>query len=131
MKCRWWRSAFLSIAVVGTACSTPTGGESSESSAPVGVELAVEKNCVSCHTASGIRSVGPTWQFLAGSEVTLETGEVVRADAEYLRRSMLDPQSQIVAGFTTVRMPTIELRASEVEALVDYIESLGRRSALG
>lgn len=119
------------VALAATACSAPVGGEGAAPSLPSGVDVAIERNCVSCHTVSGARSVGPTWKFLAGSEVTLESGEVVRADADYLARSMLDPQAQIVAGFTTVQMPTIDLNPAEVEALVAYIESLDRGSSLG
>lgn len=108
----------------GCAASTP----SEELSGP---DLAVAKNCVSCHTVSGAPSVGPTWRSLAGTEVTLEDGREVLADADYLATSMLRPQDDIVEGFTTVAMPTIELTDAEVAILVAYIESLRATGALG
>jgi len=68
---------------------------------------------------------------LFGSDVELEDGQIVTADAAYLERSIRQPQSEIVAGFTTVEMPTIELNEAEVASLVDYIESFGRTGSLG
>jgi cytochrome c oxidase subunit 2 len=78
---------------------------------------------VACHGNNGEGGIGPAWIGLAGSEVALEDGSTVIADAEYLRRSIVDPDSQIVAGYT-IRMPKTELTESEVAALVAYIEEL-------
>lgn len=114
--------------VLMTACSA--GGSTAEEVLS-GSDLATTKNCVSCHTVSGARSVGPTWRSVAGSEVALEDGRVVMADDEYLIRSIRQPQADIVAGFTTVTMPTIDLTDQEIEALVDHIRSLGRGGELG
>ena len=44
--------------------------------------LAVELGCASCHSVDGTRREGPTWQGLAGSDVTLDDGTVVGEAAE-------------------------------------------------
>lgn len=118
----------LMIAVLLTSCAG--GGAAPASETLSGQELAVASNCVSCHTASGGRSVGPTWRSLAGSQVELEGGRIVVADEAYLTQSIREPQADIVAGYSVVLMPTFDLSNAEVEALVDYIESLGRRGGL-
>lgn len=85
--------------------------------------LAVELGCSSCHTTDGQRSEGPTWQGLAGSTVELDDGTTVVADEAYLRRSITDPQAQIVAGYGP-GMPQQELSDADVDQLVAFIQSL-------
>lgn len=117
--------AVVVLLLSGCAAGAGTGGEP-----PTGQELAASKNCVSCHTVSGARSLGPTWRSLFGSEVELEGGGVAVADAAYVERSIRKPQADIVAGYTVVSMPLIDLTDAEVAALVAYIESLGRSGSL-
>lgn len=90
-----------------------------------GEQLATEKGCISCHSIDGTTMVGPTWQGLAGHEVTLADGTTVTADAEYLRNAIVDPNAQVVQGFQPV-MPSYEnvLTEEEIEALIAYIQSL-------
>jgi cytochrome c oxidase subunit 2 len=56
----------------------------------------------------------------------LATGETVVADAQYIRRSIIDPNAQTVAGYPPI-MPTYAGQISEEEVLrlVEYIRSLG------
>lgn len=124
-------AATLSVvfAVLLSACGANVAGDGA--SGLDGANVAQARNCVACHTTSGARSVGPSWRMLAGREVALERGAVVVADDEYLRRSIRDPQADIVAGFTAVQMPVIDLTDEEVDALVSYLRSLGARNALG
>jgi cytochrome c1 len=79
--------------------------------------------CYSCHSTDGARSEGPTWKGLAGSQVALADGTVVTADSAYLRRAILDPQAQVVAGHPTP-MPQVEVTEAEADRIVAYIESL-------
>lgn len=89
-----------------------------------GKELA--KPCLGCHSLDGSVMVGPTWLALFGSERPLQDGSTVVADQEYLRNSILDPQSQVVAGYEPI-MPAAYtfLSDQDVEAIVEYIKSLG------
>jgi cytochrome c oxidase subunit 2 len=91
-----------------------------------GEALAASTGCLACHNIDGSASTGPGWQGLAGSTVTLDNGETVVADDAYLFNSIVDPQSQIVAGFDAV-MPTTysdSLSQAEIQDLVEYIKSL-------
>jgi cytochrome c oxidase subunit 2 len=91
-----------------------------------GEALAASTGCLACHAIDGSAGTGPGWQGLAGSTVTLDNGETVVADDAYLFNSIVDPQSQIVAGFEAV-MPTTysdSLSQAEIQDLVEYIKSL-------
>jgi cytochrome c oxidase subunit 2 len=114
----------------------PGGETSDEGGSPVsydtaaaarGEALAASTGCLACHAIDGSAGTGPGWQGLAGSTVTLDNGETVVADDAYLFNSIVDPQSQIVAGFDAV-MPTTysdSLSQTEIQDLVEYIKSLG------
>lgn len=91
----------------------------------VGREVAARRACTACHTLDGQRHIGPTWSGLYGSERVLADGRRVVADEAYLTRSMMDPLSDVVAGYPQV-MPTYrgQLSAAEAGALVELIKSL-------
>ena len=92
-----------------------------------GEALAASTGCLACHSIDATAGTGPGWGGLAGSEVTLVSGETVVADDAYLFNSIVDPVSQVVAGFESV-MPTTyadSLSEAEINDLVEYIKSLG------
>jgi cytochrome c oxidase subunit 2 len=91
--------------------------------ATAGREIALSEGCAACHGSNGEGGVGPPWIGLAGSTVELEGGGAVTADAAYLRRAIVDPEAEIVAGMT-VKMPVNELTDGEVDALIAYIQEL-------
>lgn len=103
----------------------PAAGGGSTGEVDAGRRLATEANCVSCHSVDGSTGVGPTWQGLFGSTERLADGTEVVVDRAYLARSIRRPGLETVAGFDVVEMPAVELTASEVDALVAYIESIG------
>ena len=108
----------------GLSVAQPTGDTSP---AGRGATLVRDNGCTACHSVDGTTLVGPTWQGLYGSERELEDGTTVTADEEYLRSSILDPQSQVVAGFPNV-MPAAYnfLPDEDIMAIVEYIKTLGR-----
>ena len=91
-------------------------------------EILAEGNaCLQCHTIDGTTGTsGPTWKGLVGSSRPLESGEFVTADDAYFFNSIVDPNSQVVKGYTPI-MPTFyadQLSAQEINDLVEYIKSL-------
>jgi cytochrome c oxidase subunit 2 len=103
---------------------TATGTRPAGTLADQGKALAQSKGCVACHSVDGSPSVGPTWKGLAGSSRTLADGTTVQADKDYLEKSISDPMAQLVKGAPPI-MPSTEMSADELQALVAYIESLG------
>lgn len=91
-----------------------------------GKEAAVRNACVGCHGRSGeggANNAGPAWVGLAGSTVQLADGTTVVADRNYLIESIVDPHAKQVAGYTQ-KMPVGAISASDVQAIVAYIEEL-------
>jgi cytochrome c551/c552 len=125
--------AFALVVLLAGAC----GGGHKEKGPPLaplapqaarGQRLVEQKGCLACHSTDGSRSQGPTWKGAAGSQVKLTDGATVTADAAYLRRSILDPDAQTVAGFPAAlmaaRIPPGTVTEEEASAIVAYIETL-------
>ena len=89
-----------------------------------GQALAQSRGCVACHTVDGSPGVGPTWKGLYGKTETLADGSTVRVDEDYLRRSVREPQAQVVKGFPPI-MPPAPVTDDELAALLAYVQSLG------
>ena len=79
--------------------------------------------CSGCHGPSSTVHA-PSLENLYGNPVPLEDGSIVTADEQYIRDSILLPQSQIAAGYPHI-MPTFQnvLSEDEVLKLVAYIKS--------
>jgi cytochrome c oxidase subunit II len=81
--------------------------------------------CYTCHSNDGTAGNGPTFKGLFGKTERLEGGDSVEVDENFLRRSILEPQADISAGFQPI-MPSYQgmLKAEHVDALIAYIKSL-------
>jgi cytochrome c oxidase subunit II len=89
-----------------------------------GARLFRELGCSGCHLGSpAIRA--PRLEGLYGKLVPLSNGQVVRADDQYIRDSILLPASQIAAGYEPL-MPTFQGHVTEEELfqLIAYVKSL-------
>lgn len=115
------------LTVVLGACSDGGDGAAPtvelSAAGELGRQIATEQGCMSCHREEGDGGVGPSWAGLAGSEVELDDGSVVLADEEYLTRSIVEPNAQIVKGYRGV-MPERSLDPDEVAAIVAYLQEL-------
>jgi cytochrome c oxidase subunit 2 len=87
--------------------------------------VAAQQGCLRCHTLDGTPHIGPTWAGLYGARVPLADGTAVIAEEAYLTESMMNPMTQIHAGFAAV-MPSYLglLRPAETAAIVELIKSL-------
>jgi cytochrome c oxidase subunit 2 len=107
----------------------PEASGAQPSQGPLRMESAGETlfrnfGCATCHVPAG-QGQGPSLVGLLGSQVQLASGATVLADEQYIRRSIIDPNAQIVAGYPPI-MPTFAGQISEEELLrlVEYIRSL-------
>ncbi len=93
--------------------------------AELGEKIYKEKGCNACHSVDGTVLVGPTFKGLVGHDVELQDGTTVTADENYIRQSILEPQSQIVKGFQPV-MPSFKgiLSDDEISAVIAYMKTL-------
>ncbi len=85
-----------------------------------GAALYNAKSCVVCHSTAQ----APHFSDLYNSAVLLENGNVVTADEDYLRRSILFPKKEVVRGYQPIMPPFKGLLSEhEVLALIAYIKS--------
>ena len=107
----------------GGPAATPAAA-GAEARVAQGQALAQSRGCVACHTVDGSPGVGPSWKGLYGKTETLVDGSTVRVDEDYLRRSVREPQAQVVKGFAPI-MPPAPVTDDELAALLAYVQSLG------
>jgi cytochrome c oxidase subunit 2 len=103
-------------------------GAPMDSLAKSGERLFRDLGCSGCHMGSSvIRS--PRLEGVYGKPTPLEGGQVVTANDQYIRDSILLPASQIAAGYSNA-MPTFKGRVSEEQMvqLIAYIKSLANKT---
>ena len=90
-----------------------------------GANLYKSRACNTCHSIDGGVGVAPSFRGIFGSTENLADGSSLTVDENYLRKSILNPQAQIVAGYAPV-MPTYQnvLSDRQIDALIAYIKSL-------
>jgi cytochrome c oxidase subunit 2 len=106
--------------------SGTAAGDVGESLPQGGQLLYTKLGCATCHGGNGEGGPrGPSLHNLLGREVRLDSGAVVVADENYLRESILDPMSKIVAGFPPL-MPSFrgQLREEDLLRVIAFIKTL-------
>ncbi|MES2596191.1 MAG: cytochrome c [Verrucomicrobiota bacterium] len=90
--------------------------------------------CAACHSLNDTKLVGPSFTGLAGAQVKVRdpaTGKTieVKATADYLRQSILEPNALLVEGYPENLMPPIGaiLTPAQIDSLVDYIVKASKR----
>ncbi|MDR3580810.1 MAG: cytochrome c oxidase subunit II [Oryzomonas sp.] len=95
--------------------------------------LLEKHGCLGCHTLDGKPGVGPTFKGLWGRSETVVTNgreRHITVDEAYVRRSILEPNADVVKGFQPV-MPSFigVLKEEEIKAIIGYLRTGGAASA--
>jgi len=93
----------------------------------IGQQLTSLFGCATCHSTDGSKKIGPTWSKLFNSTVNLSDGTQVKADANYIHTSIVDPNKQIVQGFQPNVMPATFSKAlteEQIQDIIAYIKTL-------
>jgi len=106
-------------------------GFSTQSMVQAGEQVFNRLSCSTCHGDSS-DGRGPNLNGVYGSQVELTNGELVKADDDYLRQSILEPAARVAAGYAPI-MPTYKGQVTEEELLqiMSYIKSLAVHSPAG
>ncbi|WP_430810375.1 MULTISPECIES: cytochrome c oxidase subunit II [unclassified Carboxylicivirga] len=94
-----------------------------------GNSIARKYGCNACHTADGSKLIGPSYKNIMGRTRTVlidgEEREVV-ADEDYIRRSIYEPNAEIVKGYEKGLMLSYKDQVSEEEfqKLLEYFKYL-------
>jgi cytochrome c oxidase subunit II len=105
-----------------------TEAEGKAKQLPDGAQLVKEKGCVACHSLDGTAKVGPTFKGVYGrKEIVVTAGkehEIV-VNVDYIKRSLMEPKSDIVKGFPPI-MPSQKglLKDDEIDAIIEYLKTL-------
>ncbi len=81
--------------------------------------------CMGCHSVDGGARVGPSFKGLLGTQGALKDGSTVLKDENYVRSSILEPASQVAAGYEAV-MPTYKgrIKDKEITVIIEYLKTL-------
>ena len=109
--------------------TTQVVAETLESPTATGRRIMQNIGCFACHSIDGTRLVGPSFKGIWGEEVTVTTGSEKRqvvVDEDYIRRSIYNPNADIVEGFSKGLMLSYEGQLSEedVENIIEYLKTL-------
>jgi cytochrome c oxidase subunit II len=90
-----------------------------------GRKLFLKLQCVTCHSADA-KARAPLLEGLYLMRVNLDNGKTVRADESYLRKSILFPDTKLVAGYQSI-MPSYQgqINEEEVLQLIAFLKALG------
>lgn len=103
----------------------------SENISPAETGKKIMKNigCFACHTLDGTKLVGPTFKGKYGTTETVLTGKEKRQitiDDEYIKRSIYDPNADLVDGYQKGLMLTYQnqLSESDVANIIEFLKTL-------
>jgi cytochrome c oxidase subunit II len=96
-----------------------------------GFQVLQVHGCGACHSSDGTKLVGSTFKDLYGSRVEVVIGKstkTVVADDEYIRKSVYEPNVEVVKGYTPGLMPTYKGQVSDAEmaSLIEYLKSISK-----
>jgi cytochrome c oxidase subunit 2 len=95
-----------------------------------GMEVLEKYGCLACHSLDGTKKAGPTFKGIWGHQATVVTNgaeRTVTVDEPYLRRSLEDPNADLVKGYQPIMPKFTQLTRDEMEAFIDVLkESKGQ-----
>ncbi|MDP2890282.1 MAG: cytochrome c oxidase subunit II [Bacteroidota bacterium] len=100
-----------------------------DSPAANGKRIMQNIGCFACHTIDGSKLIGPSFKGVYGHDVTVITGgkeRVVNVDDEYIKRSIYDPNADVVKGFNKGLMMPYEgqLSDDDIVQITEYLKTL-------
>jgi cytochrome c oxidase subunit 2 len=94
-----------------------------------GLTILKQNACISCHSLDGTVLVGPSFKGLwKREEVVVRDGKEVRitVDQNYMRKSLNEPNTDIVKGFNKGLMISYEktINDEQLDQIIEYLKSL-------
>ncbi|MCU0677637.1 MAG: cytochrome c [Myxococcota bacterium] len=127
-----WREVALVLVALASlsSCGDPDVPTATVTTRPAGLteeqwgeHLFVSHGCLACHRLDAERLVGPGLGALTGTRELL-TGGAVTVDEAYIRRALVEPNVEIVRGYSP-SMPSYDyLSESDLSALELYLRAL-------
>lgn len=94
-----------------------------------GRRLVEVNGCIACHSIDGTKLVGPSFKGVYGHIVKVVTNGQTReitADDEYIKKSIYEPDADIVEGYRKGQMISYkdQLNDQQVEQIIEYLKTL-------
>lgn len=91
--------------------------------------LTEQKGCIACHSADGTKIVGPSYKGIFGHKITVSSDgkeREITVNEEYIKKSILEPDADIVKGFNKGSMISYkgQLSDEEIDQIIEYIKTL-------
>jgi len=89
-----------------------------------GNKLIEENGCLGCHTLDGNGQIAPSFKGLGGRtvEVKRDGKEMkIQVDADYLRRSIRDPNYEVVDDYPAIMPPYDQFSDEELDAIIQEL----------
>lgn len=101
----------------------------SETPGATGKKIMQNIGCFACHTIDGTKLVGPSFKGIWGEEQTVVTGKEtrkVKVDEEYIKRSIYDPNADVVEGFMKGLMVSYngQLSEDDIASIIEYLKTV-------
>lgn len=114
---------YADTTMVSDSTAAPPGGS------PEGASIVKNSGCIACHSTDGTKIVGPTFKNLFGEQQTVTRAgkEVtVTADDEYIRKSIYEPDADVVQGYQKGLMQSYKgtLTDDDVAKIIEYLKTL-------
>ncbi|MFW5656735.1 MAG: cytochrome c oxidase subunit II [Bacteroidota bacterium] len=112
-----------------TDTTTVARGEEAATPTAAGRQIVQRLGCNACHSTDGSRLVGPTFKGIFGKEETVITDgneRTITVDEEYIKRSILEPNADVVEGFNKGLMLSYkdQLTEEELNQVVEYLKTI-------
>jgi len=94
---------------------------------PSGRQVMEEQGCLGCHSSDGSIIIGPSFKGLMTRKVVvLVDGKemTLPVDEAYIRKSLVEPNSEITKGFEPIMPVYDDLTNAEIQAIMDYLNNL-------
>lgn len=100
-----------------------------ESPAATGKRIMQNIGCFACHTIDGSKLVGPSYKGIWGEEQTVVTGGETRqvvVNEEYVKRSIYNPNADVVQGFQKGLMVSYQgqLSDDDIANIIEFLKTV-------
>lgn len=97
-----------------------------------GMALIDGQGCYACHSTDGSKILGPTFLNLFGEkQVVVKDGKeiTITADEEYIKKSIYEPNAEIVKGYPRDLMQSYKetLSDDDIAKIIEYLKTLNEK----
>ncbi len=97
-----------------------------------GLEIIRTQGCIACHSSDGSKIVGPSFLNLYGNNQEVERAGKnisITVDDDYIKRSILDPNVEIVKGYQGNLMQSYKdiLGDEDILKIIEYLKTLNEK----